>query len=383
MGQRSILDSLKQRRVIRTTLLYVALLWVALQVADLLAGADIIPELAVRWLLLAGAVGLPLTMIGSWFFDSPWRTRRWTSIAGDLVILVAITLAAALFAWQQWQTTFTRPTVAVLSLEATDLREDSADLGQHISTRLRSALATRPEIRVVETRSSFNNGLESLSLRDKASRLGADFLITGTIAQLDTLMRLNVQVFDHEGQLVAGTTFEDRVLDQAQLQNRVLAELWPSLPLRDDGLDTVRDVIAACRYPESREAILAIAALDAGDQGHDLAGFAKSHTESGMLQLARAREVFAAMESAPATQRPVMQQVAMQHLASARRLCPALPDNDLLQLAHTRETITDDILHQHPNSAPLYRRASAQNSESGRADAFLAEAKLLDPLSDW
>ena len=52
------LTELRKRRVIRAALIYVALLWIALQAADLLAGAGMIPEQLVRWLILLGVIGL-------------------------------------------------------------------------------------------------------------------------------------------------------------------------------------------------------------------------------------------------------------------------------------------------------------------------------------
>jgi len=71
-----VIKQLKERRVIRTVVIYVALLWVALQAADLFASADIISEDAVRWLIALSAIGLPLVLAGSWFLDAPWQKRR-------------------------------------------------------------------------------------------------------------------------------------------------------------------------------------------------------------------------------------------------------------------------------------------------------------------
>ena len=43
-------------------------------------------------MILLGVVGFPLTLIGSWFIESPWKGRRWTAVAGDLLIIVAIAM---------------------------------------------------------------------------------------------------------------------------------------------------------------------------------------------------------------------------------------------------------------------------------------------------
>ena len=133
-----IIQQLRKRRVIRATVIYVALLWVVLQAADLFANAEIISDAAVRWTILLGVIGIPVVVASSWFLESPWKKRRWTSVGGDLIIIVAITLASLLFAWQQWFASFSRPIVAVLPIEATDTREDTQQLADHLNMKARN-----------------------------------------------------------------------------------------------------------------------------------------------------------------------------------------------------------------------------------------------------
>jgi hypothetical protein len=103
-----------------------------------------------------------------------------------------------------------------------------------------------------------------------------------------------------------------------------------------------------------------------------------------MLQLAQARALFADLETAPAPRRPVLQTIAMQHLASAEALCPGLSDVELLRFRHTLNRRGDEsLMLRHPSAAEVYRAATRQNSEPNRANTFAAEARLLDPLGDW
>ena len=77
---KSFYAQLKDRRVIRATLVYVALFWLLMQVADLLAEAEMISQESVRWLILLGLVGFPITLILSWFFEGSWHGRRWPAV---------------------------------------------------------------------------------------------------------------------------------------------------------------------------------------------------------------------------------------------------------------------------------------------------------------
>ena len=154
MRLRELYEQLKKRRVIRAAIIYLALLWVTLQAADVFAGAGILGEQAVRWLIVGGVIGFALVVTGSWFLESPWRERRLIAVAGDVVVILAVAIATLLFAWQQWFVYFTRPTVAVLHIEATDTSSETEDLADHFSRRFRLMLSTRPEIRVFELASS-------------------------------------------------------------------------------------------------------------------------------------------------------------------------------------------------------------------------------------
>ena len=154
---------LRDRRVIRAAVIYLAVLWAALQAADLFAGADIISVGSVRWLILIGVAGFPVVVLASWFLEGPWHGRRWTAIAGDVVAIIAVIVAAGLFAWRQWFVSFTRPTIAVAAIEATDMRIETRDLADHLGKRFRLLLATRPEVRVIEYGSSSHPTLEGLT----------------------------------------------------------------------------------------------------------------------------------------------------------------------------------------------------------------------------
>ena len=86
----AIYEQLKNRRVIRTGVLYLALFWGVFEVADLLAGAEMISEELVRWLLLGGVLGFPAVLVLSWFYETPWRERRWLSVLGDVGVILGM-----------------------------------------------------------------------------------------------------------------------------------------------------------------------------------------------------------------------------------------------------------------------------------------------------
>jgi len=390
----TVYEQLKNRRVIRTSVLYLAIFWGSVEVADLLAGADMISEDKVRWLLLGGVMGFPAMLVLSWFFESPWKERRWFSVMGDVSVILAIAVGTLLLARDQFVTSFTRPMVAIIRIEPTDTRTDTIDLAEHLSNRFRMLLATRPEIRVIELASSQSLLLSDLPVDAKASALGADLLIGGTVNQGNGEVRLNVQLFAANGELLWSNRFNDRLIDQAQLQNRVLNELWPHLPLSGIALEEVRELVVQCEYPASTDAIRAITRADNTSPGEseaqlqDLSILIEQNQDNGLLHLARAEVYFNALKSAPLTSKSVLQNLAMRDLDQAIRHCPGHPRIETLRLYNTLQlqdlkTSRTQFLSQFPNESYLrYRLATIvyQSGDLESANQLAAEALTLDPF---
>lgn len=389
MNIQGLYAQLKRRRVIRAAVIYVALLWAVLQAADLFAGADIIGGGAVRWLIMGGVAGLPLVVLASWFLESPWRERRWTAIAGDVVVIVALVLAAALFAWQQWFVSFARPAIAVLPIEATDTRVETADLADHLTRRFRMMLASRAELRVIELESSMHPSLEGMPVAAKAEALAAEFVLAGTVSGKDQNLRLSMQLFARDGGLIWSERFEGPLLYQQQLQEWVLDALWPQLPLQEEALAETRGLLASCAYPADTIAILTLARVDRrGGGSATLAMVAAEHEDAGLLHLSKARFYFEQVRGLPPIQRPVIQNLAMQSLGLVERTCPDYPEIELLRLVNTRELSRDNAaghIARNPNAAALYLVLAGLHQEAGekrKVKALADEALLLDPLGE-
>lgn len=380
-------EQLKNRRVIRAALVYVAFFWLLIQVGDLLVEAEVLNQESVRWLILAGLVGFPIVLILSWFLEGSWHDRRWPAILGDVAIILAVAAAAFVLAWQHWFSSFTRPIVAVIRIEATDTRKDTADLAHHLAARFRLLLAARPEIRVIELDSSLRESLGDLPVEQKAAALNADLLLGGTINQGDSHTRLNLQLFSADGDLIWSERYRDRFIDQSQLQNRVLGDIWPYLPIPDEALDDVQTLVKRCKYPADRESILTIARLGRSGPGDPveltstLTPLIERSSNNGLLHLARANIYFRLLSAAPPARKPVLQRLAMQDLDQADQRCPGYPEIALARIYNTLEleqsnAQTEQYLSRFPNEARLHYVLARRAQESG--DVVMAKALAAD-----
>ena len=393
---------LTQRRVIRAGVLYAAGMWLALQVADLLAQAGMVGDDFVRWMILLGLIFFPITLALTWYFEHPWHGRPWLAMVGDISMLLIVTLAAGLLAHQQWTKSFTRPVVAVLNLEPTDAQPGTADLAKHLAARLRMLMATIPDIQVLELSSSQHPSLAALPVTEKAKLLQADYLLAGTVNQSRKNLRASIQLFDADGELLWSDRFNERLIDQQQLQYSIMAAAWPAFGFDESNLLQIRELIRGCAYPPDEEIVKAFVTLEEkliGGDIHNLQEYGLmvaeldaligNTEEKGLLHLLRAQSRWQMLKLSPASKKTVLQRMVMKDLEDSAYLCPTHPATQLYRLRFTRslerqDTDVAELLGRHPNDASIRKslgRIASGNGDTQEAIDLAQQAFELDPLS--
>lgn len=111
----SLYAELKRRSVFRMAALYVAAAWVILQVAEVAVGLSALPEWAGPALLTLLAIGFPISLVLSWFYevtptgvvaesDKAVKTRE-QRLGGrrlDLIIISVLAAAVLMFVYDKW-----------------------------------------------------------------------------------------------------------------------------------------------------------------------------------------------------------------------------------------------------------------------------------------
>ena len=314
---------------------------------------------------------------------------RLQEIHNSLGVLLTVLVIGTLSACQNRSAPPERPTVAVLLIEARDSREETRDIADHLTKRFRTILSTRPEVRVVESRSAMHISLTGQDPARAAAALDADYLLTGTLSREEGRLRLSLRLVARSGEMLWQDSFESPLFLPAQLQEWVLDELWPQLPLDPQGLEGARNLVANCHYPDDAMAILTLART--GRRGGDpasLAMVATADIEAGLLHLAQSQFYFRQLGSLPESQKSVIEKLAMRSLGRAAASCPDHPHVELLRVLNAGELPLSvenaaRYLARHPNSADLYLAVAALYAEAGSdrlARAYAREAALLDPM---
>ena len=172
----TIWSELRRRNVLRMAALYLVAAWLILQVTEVLAGLLDLPDWVGPLVLATLAIGLPIALALSWFFEitDSGITRdpgedaavNGAALSGrklDFVIIAMLTAAVLVFAALTWWPD--RPieqSIAVLAFD--NMSDDPAQdyFSDGIAEEILGKLARLPELRVISRSSSFSSSLRSI-----------------------------------------------------------------------------------------------------------------------------------------------------------------------------------------------------------------------------
>lgn len=215
------LERLKERRVVRWAVAYVAGAWVAIEVVSLLGQLFEIPLSFQRGAVVLLAFGLPVTLILAWFHGEKGRQR----VTGAELVLVAAVLAItgatltfltgseapsapgvptaeteavvpADSAEASTTAALARDSRSVAVLPFTDLSPagDQAYFAEGVAEELRSVLSQVEGLRVASSTSSLSVEDRRLPPREIGERLGVANLVEGSLRKSAERLRIEARL---------------------------------------------------------------------------------------------------------------------------------------------------------------------------------------------
>lgn len=142
------------------------------------------------------------------------------------------------------------PTLAVLPFDY--LAQDPGDmLADGIVDEITSALSRSTDVHVIARQSAFALKDERPGIRDAAERLGADYIVTGTVKRSGDRVRITVELAGPDGVTLWSRRFDDRLDDLFDLQDRIAVQVAGQI---SPSLRSAEISRAARRPPEVRSA---------------------------------------------------------------------------------------------------------------------------------
>ncbi len=255
---------LKDRRVMRVATLYVVLFWPVIQIADILSPALDIPPDAMRYLLIAFALGLPVVMALSWLFDlnkggivrgtgdaeaasSPATTPSQALMGRTFergLIAVLLLIIAVLF-YVQYASDDAVPEVAsldqagpraiaVLPFATFSQNPDDEFFADGLTEELLNVLSRFQDLRVIARTSSFAYKNVSKPVQQIGYELQVDTILEGSVRRSDVgdTIRVTAQLIDVDsGGHLWSQTYDREFRDVFAIQDEIAAAVADELEI--------------------------------------------------------------------------------------------------------------------------------------------------------
>lgn len=198
-------QELRERRLFRITAGYLAGGWLVLQGADMLAGRDIISELAYRLILLGYLAGIPGSLVVGWYHGEKGAQRLTLREVGMLTLLGAGTVAAAAGVVREHETApetlaanseLDLRRIAVLPFENLSGREEVSPIAEGLTESIVGRLRQVNQLEVVSENRVRQLRDSALSPDSIASRLRVGTVVTGAITGSGGQLRVTTRLLD-------------------------------------------------------------------------------------------------------------------------------------------------------------------------------------------
>lgn len=208
-----LLSELRRRNVLRMAALYIVAAWLIMQVVEVVGGLATLPEWAGPATLGILALGLPIALLLSWFYEltpqgisldrdvAPEDSIRHLSGRRlDFIVIALLSAALVIFAWDKWaEPAPSEQSIAVLPFDSIGSGDNGADvLAVGIQDGLLTRLSQIGSFRVISRTSVEHYADTSMNVREIASELGVRRIVEGGVQQLGDQIRVNIQLIDGE-----------------------------------------------------------------------------------------------------------------------------------------------------------------------------------------
>jgi TolB-like protein/Flp pilus assembly protein TadD len=242
-----LFTELKRRNVLRMAALYIVAAWLVMQVAGVLIDLGALPEWSGLWVLTVLAIGFPIALISSWFFElTPEGVALEKEIAADdvvahtssrrmdFVIIAMLSAAVIMFAHDKWWPKGRmEQSIAVLPFENL-----SGDPGQEyfsdgISEEILNLLAQIKPLKVLARTSSFSFKGKDVDIATIAAQLNVQHVLEGSVRRSGDRIRITAQLIDASDSTHVWSQTYDRELDDIfTVQDDIATAISESLKLQ-------------------------------------------------------------------------------------------------------------------------------------------------------
>src|SRR5882757_6584343 len=253
MDPRNFFAELKRRNVIRTAILYLGAVWALAQGISQLGPSLGAPEWALRWFLVAAAIGFPFWIAFAWFFEfTPEGIKRESEVEPhesithhtgrklDFAIIGVLAIAVVLLVTDRFvlhhgvneEAAIPVAEHSIAVLPFVNMSDDKSNefFSDGISEELLNLLAKIPQLQVTARTSSFAFKGKEVAIPEIARTLHVAHVLEGSVRKAGNSVRITAQL------IKAGTdthlwsqTYDRKLDDIFAIQDEIAADVVKQL----------------------------------------------------------------------------------------------------------------------------------------------------------
>jgi TolB-like protein len=274
---------LKRRNVYRAAVAYGVVAWFLTQLTTQVFPFFEIPNSAVRFVVIALAVGFPIAMLLSWIYEftpegvvrtedlDPVQARSAQRATGrilDFIIIGVLLLVIAMLVvgrrpfYRQPSESISQKSIAVLPFENLSDEKENAFFTGGVQDEILTNLAKVADLKVISRTSvmKYKSGPEH-NLREIAKTLGVSHVVEGSVQRAGERIRVTAQLIDArtDSQLWAehyDRDFADIFAIQTEIAERIANQLRAKLSVAEEAAIAERptaDLVAYAYYTKAKE----------------------------------------------------------------------------------------------------------------------------------
>ena len=264
MDPKKFFGELKRRNVYRAAVAYGIVAWFLTQLTTQVFPFFEIPNSAIRFVVIALAVGFPIAMCLSWLYEltpegivrsedlDPVKARSARRVTGrilDFIIIGVLLLVIAMLIYERRpfrtsaEESIPEKSIAVLPFENRSEEKANAFFADGVQDEILTNLARVADLKVISRTSvvNYRSGI-ARNLREIGEQLGVAHVLEGSVQRAGNRVRVNAQLVD---------TRSDRHL-WAQTYDRDLADVFA---IQSEIAKAIADQLQAKLSPDEKSAI--------------------------------------------------------------------------------------------------------------------------------
>ena len=241
-------NELKRRNVIKSTIAYLVVSWIVIQVALAVLPTFGAADWVIQAIIIILAIGLPIWIIISWIYDitpqiekTPKESEKQIhkNISNkrlNVFLIVSLSIAVVVMGLKisgVFSNSDNQYSIAVLAFANLSGDADKDYISEGMSEEIMNMLAQVPKLTVIGRNSAFAFKGKNIDYKDIGEQLNVRYLVEGSVKQSGNMLRINAQLIDTaDGSNLFAIPFNREMKDIFDIQDEISERILSAVKIK-------------------------------------------------------------------------------------------------------------------------------------------------------